>query len=152
MPDFPLDQLTIRDGVLMLIDPSLPETEYLDTPPIRVAAKDKLVELAGGEVSYMFALNHRADSIWTELFTSHLDGLSAEIQGAQLEIRCNPAELERSYAKAKELLARTNRNYVELKAQLSERVAELDAERRAGLRAREERSTAIRDQFNRLIL
>ena len=85
-------------------------------------------------------------------FTSRLDGLSAEIQGAQLEIRCNPAELERSYAKAKELLARTNRNYVELKAQLSERVAELDAERRAGLQAREERSRAIQDQFNRLIL
>ena len=152
MPDFPLDQLTIRDGVLMLILPSLPEMEYLDTPPIRITSKDKLVELARGEVSYMFALSHRADSIWTELFASHKDGLAAEIQGAQLEIRCNPAELERSYGTAKELVARTNRNYAELKAQLSERVAELDSERRADLDAREERSKAIRDQFNRLVL
>lgn len=152
MPDFPLDELTIRDGVLTLVNPSLPQSEYLDTPPLRITTKDKLVELASGDVSYMFALNHGADATWIELFATHLGGLSAEIQGSQVDIRCAPAELERAFVKVKEALARTNRNYAEVKAQLSERVAELDVERRTAQRAAEERSRALRDQFDRLEL
>jgi hypothetical protein len=152
MPVHPFDQLTLRDGVLMRMVPPLPDAPYLDTPPLRVTGKDQLVELPQGDVSYMFTLNHRVDEAWTELFTSQRDGLAAEVHGAQLEIRCHPADLERTYAGAKELLARTNRGYVEQKAEVSARVAELDAERRAAMRTQGERSHALREQFDRLVL
>jgi hypothetical protein len=152
MPEFPLDDLTIRDGVLTLLDAALPPSEYLATQPVQIVAKSQLVELTSGDVSYLFALNHVADSTWIEIFSSHLDDLAAEIQGSQVEIRCNPADLERSFARVKDALARTNRNYAELKSQLSQRVTELDAERRSAERARDERNRAIQHQFDELPL
>ena len=40
-------------------------------PPVHIAAKDKLVELAHGEVSYMFALDRIPDAPWSALFDSY---------------------------------------------------------------------------------
>jgi hypothetical protein len=152
MPEPPLDELALRNGTLVHRAPSLPETEYLATAPVVVEAKTLLVELPAGEVSYMFALNQGPDATWIELLTAHLEGLPAEIQGAQLEIRCAPEELERCYARAKELLARTNRDYAEYKVHLIERVAEHGADQLRARRTNEERSRVLRAQFDRLVL
>lgn len=152
MPEPPLDELALRNGTLVRRIPSLPETEYLATGPVIVEAKTQLVELPTGDVSYMFALNQGPDATWTDFFTAHLEGLPAEIQGAQLEIRCAPEELERCYARAKELLARTSRDYAEFKVHLIERVAEHGADQLRAQRASEERSRVLRAQFDRLVL
>ena len=152
MPDDPLNELTVRNGVMMYVAPSLAAVEYLATPPIAIVAKWQLVQLAGGEVSYMFALNDRADLTWIDLFTTHLDDLHAEIQGAQIEIRCKPTDLENMYAKAKALVALTNRNYSEYKAQLTRRVADLDVERQLARRVAEEKTRSLQAQFDRLEL
>ena len=152
MPDEPLNELTVRNGALMYVAPSLPAAEYLTTPPIAIVAKWQMVEIAGGEVSYMFALNDRADLTWIDLFSTHLDDLRAEIQGAQIEIRCKPTDLENKYAKAKALVAFTNRNYNEYKAQLTRRVAELDVERQLARRVAEEKPRSLQAQFDRLEL
>lgn len=152
MPDYALDELTMRDGVLVLLNPTLPPTEYLATPPVRITAKSQLVELESDEVSYLFTLDHFVDSTWIEIFSAHLAGLSADAHGSQIDLRCMPEELERSFAALKDTVARTNREYSELKANLSARVAELDGERRAAGRAKEERSKALAHQFDRLEL
>ena len=152
MPELPLDELVVREGRLFHRAASLPETEHLVTGAVAVQAKAQLVELAGDDVSYQFALNEAPDAAWSELFAANRDGLVAEIQGAQLELRCEPEELERSYAKAKDLLARTNRDYAGAKARIIERVAAHEVEQRRAQRDSDERSRALRAQFERLVL
>jgi len=152
MPTHPFDQLTLRDGVLMRIAPPFPDAPYLDTPPLRIIGKDQLVELSEGDVLYLFTLNHRADEVWTELFASRRDDQTVEVHGAQLEMRCAPADLESAYGRARELLASTNRAFAEEKIEVAKRVTELDAERNEALRAQRERSHALRQQLDRLVL
>lgn len=152
MPEPPLDELALRNGVLLHRAPSLPEVPYLATVPVMVDAKTSLVELPGGDVSYMFALNEGPDATWIELFAAHRDDLAADIQGAQLDLRCAPEELERSYARVKALLQRINRDYIERKSGLIERVTANDVAQRQARRADEERRQSLRAQFDRLVL
>ena len=152
MPEEPVNELTIRNGVLTYVGAGLPASAYLTTPALAIIAKWQFVELEGGEVSYMFALNELADASWIDLFNSHLGDLRAQIQGAQIEIRCKPMDLEPSYAKAKALIATTNRNYADFKTQLTRRVADLDVERQLARRVAEEKSRSIHAQFDRLDL
>jgi hypothetical protein len=152
LPAVPLDMLTVRDGVLCLLAPRHPPTPYLTMPPVRIAGKNNFVELGAGLVAYMFALSHGADAAWTEIVAANASGLVAEIQGAQVELRCAPAELEAGVAKLKEVLALTNRKYAEAKEQLLARVAELDQQRQAHEASTEERARVLQQQFERLKL
>ena len=112
----PLAELVIRDGLLIHAMPAYPAIEYLTTPPIEIMGKNGLVELPGGEVAFLFRLNHFSDSTWEDLCSAELKGVKAEIQGAQLELRCAAADLGRNYTAAKAALERANRGYAKLRA------------------------------------
>src|SRR3954447_2607993 len=152
MPEPPLTELALRNGVLVHITPSLPETEYLTIGMVRVTGKANLVELPNAYVMYLFALSEGPDPTWIHLFAANLGSVEAEIHGAQLEIRCMPEELEHCYNKSKELIARTNEAYAAFKADLSERVAQHAADQQRAQRASDERTRSLRAQFDRLVI
>ena len=93
-----------------------PEHE-LNTPPIEVMGKARVVDLGGSEAAYLFRLNHLSDTHWQALFTESLRGVRAEIQGAQLEIRCTAADLEGSYSVVKQSIASANEGYARLRSE-----------------------------------
>lgn len=148
----PLAELVIRDGLLIHAMPAYPAIEYLTTPPIEIMGKNGLVELPGGEIAFLFRLNHCSDSTWESLCSAELKGVNAEIQGAQLELRCAAADLGRNYTAAKAALERANRGYAKLRADLCERVAQRAAQGAAVPGPAEQRAQKLRDQFEKLEL
>ena len=148
----PLDELTTYHGKLMQRQKApLLEKAYLDTPAIMITGKGKFVELPNNEVSYTFKLSHPVDAFWNEIFKKHLD-IAGRVFGSELEISCIPANLEWRYARAKEAIEQTNREYAKVKEGLLTQVAELEARRKNDRDAKEQKSKTIRDQFDELEL
>ena len=148
----PLNELTVYNGQLMHRQKApLAAKPYLDTPPITITRKEKLAELPNDEVSYTFKLSHPVDPIWSEIFKKHLD-VPSRVSGSQLEISCIPANLNSRYARAKEAIERTNREYAKVKEELMTQVAELEARHKNDSDAKKQRSKTISDQFDELEL
>ena len=127
----PLDELMRRDDVLVHAKQDYPEVYYLNTPPIEVMGKARVVDLAGSDAAYLFRLNHLSDTYWEALFTKSLRGVRAQIQGAQLEILCTPEALERSYNAVKQAIENANEGYARLRSELLEQISARDAASRA---------------------
>src|SRR5205085_10586253 len=126
--------------------------DYLTTPEIFIARKSGLTEIGPNDVYYAFELNHTVDSTWRELFESSVDGVTVEITGTLLQIRCGPANLEGRYNKVKAAIANTNSGYVAHKKDLMAKVATLDEQRKNEKEANENRTQALKDQFGKLQL
>jgi len=152
MNDFPLEQLSVRDGALSLAAGLHPPLPYLETAAVRITGKTNLVELGAGLVSFMFALSEAPDATWIAAFVAARSGQVAEIQGAQVDLHCMPGDLEASFMELKELISRTNERYVQTRARLVEQVTALDRTRRATAAAAAERVRSVVDQFERLKL
>ena len=152
MNDFPLEHLSVRDGSLSLAAGSHPPLPYLETAAVRITGKNNLVELGAGVVSFMFALSEAPDATWVAAFVAARSGLAAEIQGAQADLHCKTDDLETSFIKLKDLIARTNERYAQTRAQLVEQVTALDRTRRDTATAAGERLRSVADHFHRLEL
>jgi hypothetical protein len=145
MSDFPLEHLSVRDGALSLAAGAHPPLPYLATGAVRITGKNNLVDLGAGVVSFMFALSEAPDPTWVAAFVAARSGQVAEIQGAQVDLHCKPADLETSFLKLKDLIAQTNARYEQTRAEVIEQVARLE-------RTRPEQATAAADHFDRLKL
>ena len=153
MADIPLESLTVRDGELALLSHAQhPPVAFLHTPEVRIVGKSNRVELEGGLVSFLFALNAVPDDAWVELFGAERAGSVARIQGAQADIHCTAAELEDAFAKRVDAMANTNRRDAESRVRLTVRVSDQDHATRATDELTMERMRLLRDQFDHLEL
>ena len=152
MNDFPLEHLSVRDGALWLAAGAHPPLPYLETGAVRITGKTNLVELGAGLVSFMFALSEAPDAPWVAAFAAARSGQVVEIQGAQVDLHCRPGDLETSFIRLKDLIARTNERYAQTRAQLVEQVTTLDRTRHDTATAAAERVRSVADHFHRLEL
>jgi hypothetical protein len=151
MSQHPLNELTVRDGLLMRSQNGS-VAPYLNTPPIAIEDRQGLSELAANDVFYYFKINRVPDQTWEEIFRHLLEGATASFEFGRLVIRCDPANLESRYNRVKDAIAKTNSAYAAHKAELIVRVKELDEQRRREDKEQARRTKIITDQFNNLKL
>ncbi|MFT3870460.1 MAG: hypothetical protein QM715_18580 [Nibricoccus sp.] len=140
LPAHPLEYLRIENGDLFADRPAQPRYRYLDTPEIKIIAKNQATQRAEANLaSYSFQLNGTTDPQWRELLKQELDNvpsgmnrkdLLVDPQGNVLVLTCSPVNLETKYQFVKECIQRTNGKYANLRNSLIQKVIKMNEEQR----------------------
>jgi hypothetical protein len=153
MQHLPLERLTIKDGKIYELYNGKLSNPFMGISELQVSKKLAVKEREQGQCEFGFELTAPADPVWIEMFGEEMGNASAvAFQGDRMLLTCLPASLEQTYSKVKDSMAKTNERYAAERQALVAKILAKDEALNSARKRQEDRSSALRDQFDRLKL
>jgi hypothetical protein len=154
LPDLPhpLESLTFCNGTVCQMHGTQLGGEYMALSGIEVVRKHSFSELDDERCEYRFELNLATDSIWRWMFQQPAPRLPVRFEGRVMVLTCLPADLEGSYRRIKQAIARANVWYARERERLIPQVIAQDEERQAARELEQNRRVGLQRQFECLLL
>jgi hypothetical protein len=146
--DHPIDKLSLQGEEIYLLEGTL-SSPYMNAETTRVLQKLKVEEANHYRYAGLFKLNNTPCPAWNKLFLWNVwDFVGIRIEGDVLTVEFHPnlegedsafkdrMDLESNYAKAKELIQKTNSDFAAARESLLIQLREIAAQQE--VRAREE--------------
>ena len=153
MQHLPLDRLTIKDGKIYELYNGKLSNPFMGISELNVTKKLAIKERDHGTCEFLFEMNALADPVWVEMFTEQLGKtVAVAFQGDRLVLTCAVANLERDYLQVKDAMGKTNARYATEREQLMAKIVAKDDALSLARKKQEDRTSALREQFERLKL
>jgi hypothetical protein len=153
-PDLPhpLENLTFCNGTIYQMHGGQLGGEYMPLSGIEVVKKISFEERDDEQCEYRFELNMATDSIWRWMFQKPAPRLPVRFEGRVMVLTCLPTNLDGTYQRVKEALARANLWYAQEREQLIPRVIAQEEEQEAARELKQNRKLGLQRQFDGLQL
>lgn len=152
MQHLPLERLTIKDGKIYEIYNGKLSNPFMGVSQLQVAKKLAIKERDQQQCEFGFELSSPADPVWIEMFMEDLGKISVAFQGDRMLLTCLPADLERTYLQIKDSMTKTNAQYAKERQELVAKIVAKDDALNSARKRQEDRTAALKDQFDRLNL
>ena len=152
MQHLPLERLTIKDGKIYELYNGKLSKPFMGVSQLQVAKKLAIKERDQNQCEFGFELSSPADPVWIEMFMEDLGKISVAFQGDRMLVTCLPADLEQTYLQIKESMTKTNAQYAKERQELVAKIVAKDEALNSARKRQEDRTAALKDQFDRLKL
>jgi hypothetical protein len=152
MKHLPLERLTIKDGKIYELYNGKLSNPFMSVSQLQVAKKLAVKERDQHQCEFGFELSSPADPVWIEMFMEDLGAISVAFQGDRMLLTCLPADLEKTYSQIKDSMTKTNVQYAKERQELVAKIVAKDDALDSARKRQEDRTTAVKDQFDRLKL
>jgi hypothetical protein len=153
MQHLPLERLTIKDGKIYELYNGKLSNPFMGISQLQVAKKLAVKEREQNQCEFGFELSASADPVWIQMFTEEMGAnVSVAFQGDRMLLTCVPANLAESYAAVKNSMAKTNARYAKERQELVAKIVAKDEVLNSARKRQEDRTSALREQFERLEL
>jgi hypothetical protein len=152
MEHLPLERLTIKDGKIYELYNGKLSNPFMGVSQMQVAKKLAVKERDQHQCEFGFELSSPADPVWVQMFMADLGKISVEFQGDRMLLTCLPSDLEQNYRQIKDSMTKTNARYAKERQELVAKIAAKDEALNSARKTQEDRTTALKDQFDRLKL
>jgi hypothetical protein len=153
MQHLPLERLTIKDGKIYELYNGKLSNPFMAISELQVSKKLAVKEREQSQCEFGFELSAPADPVWIEMFGEEMGTATAvAFQGDRMLLTCLPANLEQTYSKVKDSMAKTNARYATERQALVAKIVAKDEALNSARKKQEDRTSALRDQFDRLKL
>jgi len=152
MQHLPLERLTIKDGKIYELYNGKLSNPFMGVSQLQVAKKLAVKERDQRQCEFGFELSSPADPVWIEMFMEDLGEISVAFQGDRMLLTCLPADLEQNYSKIKNSMTKTNARYAKERQELVAKIVAKDDALNSARKRQEDRSAAVKSQFDSLKL
>ena len=152
MQHLPLERLTIKDGKIYELYNGKLSNPFMGVSELHVSKKLAVKERDQHQCEFGFELSSPADPVWIEMFMENLGKISVAFQGDRMLLTCLPSDLEQTYLQIKDSMAKTNAQYAKERQELVAKIIAKDEALNSARKRQEDRTTALKDQFDRLKL
>jgi hypothetical protein len=153
MEHLPLERLTIKDGKIYELYNGKLSNPFMGVSQLQVAKKLAVKERDQHQCEFGFELSSPADPVWIEMFMEDLGKkISVAFQGDRMLLTCLPADLQQTYLQIKDSMTKTNEQYAKERQELVAKIVAKDDALNSARKRQENRSAAVKDQFDRLEL
>ena len=152
MQHLPLERLTIKDGKIYELYNGKLSNPFMGVSELHVSKKLAVKERDQHQCEFGFELSSPADPVWIEMFMENLGKISVAFQGDRMLLTCLPSDLEQTYLQIKDSMAKTNAQYAKERQELVAKIVAKDEALNSARKRQEDRTTALKDQFDRLKL
>jgi len=152
MEHLPLERLTIKDGKIYELYNGKLSNPFMGVSQLQVAKKLAVKERDQHQCEFGFELSSPADPVWVQMFMEDLGKIPIEFQGDRMLLTCVPSDLEQNYRQIKDSMTKTNARYAKERQELVAKIVAKDDALNSARKRQEDRTTALKDQFDRLEL
>ena len=152
MQHLPLERLTIKDGKIYELYNGKLSNPFMGVSQLQVTKKLAIKERDQHQCEFGFELSSAADPVWIQMFVEDLGKIPVEFQGDRMLLTCLPADLEQSYSKIKNSMTKTNVRYEKERQELVAKIVAKDDALNSARKRQEDRSAAVKSQFDSLKL
>ena len=148
----PIERLTFKDGKIYELYNGKLSNPFMNFSELQVTKKLSVKERDQNLCEFGFELNSPADPVWVLMFKEHLGDVPVEFQGDRMLLTCLPNRLQECYVLVKDSMAKTNSRYTKERQDLIAKVVAKDEALKVARQKQENRTAALKDQFDKLEL
>ena len=152
MQHLPLERLTIKDGKIYELYNGKLSNPFMGVSQLQVSKKLGVKERDQHECEFGFELSSPADPVWVQMFREDLGKIAVEFQGDRMLLTCRPSDLEQNYLQIKDSMTKTNARHAKEREELVAKIVAKDEALDSARKRQEDRSAAVKSQFDNLEL